>query len=196
MSQEQTNDLTVHYRGLADRRTPLRRTLFQGGEEIDLAGLIVKVLGEKDNGDQWIAEGTTGVTSEPAATVTADASTDTLTATDHSFKNGTKVKFTNSGGGLPGGLAAVTHYYVRDRTQHTFKVSLTRFGDAVNITDAGTGTHSVAPVGQVAYAFQAADVAAAGTFWLWFRVYSGSVYDTFPMDGRKLQVEITDPMAV
>jgi hypothetical protein len=190
----ETNELQTHRRGIGDRLTPLRRTLFQSGEEVDLGSKTVKVLGEEDGGTSWITEGTTGVTAEPTATVTADASTDVLAATDHGYQNGTCLKFTTTGT-LPGGLATSTRYYVRDRTQHTFKVSATRGGAPIDLTSAGSGTHSAAPVGQVAYAFQTADVDTAGTFWLWFKVFSGSVYDTFPVDGRKLKVLITDPTA-
>jgi hypothetical protein len=71
------------------------------------------------------------------------ADTDIITANGHGFKNGDKVRVTTSAADLPAGLAVDTTYYVRDATTNTFKVSLTDGGSAVDITDAGTGTHTV-----------------------------------------------------
>jgi len=44
---------------------------------------------------------------------------------------------------LPDPLAIGTVYYVRDKTGNTFKVTLTSGGVAINLTDAGVGTHWV-----------------------------------------------------
>ncbi len=54
----------------------------------------------------------------------------------------------------------------------------------VTVTDAATG--------KVSYDFQTADVDVAGVFYGWFTVYSGSEYDTYPVGGRKLVIEIAD----
>lgn len=75
------------------------------------------------------------------------ATTDIVTAAAHGFPNGTCVTV-SSGTTLPAGLAASTHYYVRDATTDTFKLSLTPTGAAVDITDTGTGTHTVTFVPQ------------------------------------------------
>lgn len=58
----------------------------------------------------------------------------------------------------------------------------------VTVTDATNG--------KVQYDLQAADVTAitakgAGTYYAWFRVYSGSEYDTYPVGGRKLVLEFS-----
>jgi hypothetical protein len=53
----------------------------------------------------------------------------------------------------------------------------------VSVTDQATG--------KVQYDFQAADVVAAGTFYGWFTVYSGTEKDTYPAGGRKLVIEIS-----
>jgi hypothetical protein len=71
------------------------------------------------------------------------ADTDIITAAAHGFKNGQKVRVTTTAADLPAGLAVDTTYYVRDVTADTFKVSASVGGAAVNITDAGTGTHTV-----------------------------------------------------
>jgi len=75
-------------------------------------------------------------------TFTADAGTDFITATAHGLANGDRIILSNSGGALPAGLATNTFYYVRDKTDDTFKLAATFGGAAINITDAGTGTHS------------------------------------------------------
>lgn len=75
-------------------------------------------------------------------TFTADADTDVITANGHGYANGTRVRVSSTGS-LPGGLSAATMYYVIDATTDTFKVSTSSGGSAVNITTAGSGTHSV-----------------------------------------------------
>jgi hypothetical protein len=81
-------------------------------------------------------------------TYTADAGTDTLTKTAHGLETGDgQVRTTNSGGGLPGGLAAGTDYFAIKTGANTFKLATTRAlalaGIAIDITSAGTGTHTL-----------------------------------------------------
>lgn len=76
------------------------------------------------------------------ANFTADAGTDVITSAGHNLQNGDKVVLTTTGT-LPAGLATSTAYYVRDKTTDTFKLSATNpFAAAVDITDAGSGTHT------------------------------------------------------
>jgi len=77
--------------------------------------------------------------------VVADPGTDTLTATGHGLSNGQKVTFRNAGGALPAGLAPTFVYYVIGATANTFQVSATSGGSAVDLTDAGQGTHYAIP---------------------------------------------------
>ncbi len=81
---------------------------------------------------------------EYAAEVTATAETDELALADAStyLSDGDPVTFSTTDA-LPAGLVAGTVYYVRDVDTDSFKVSETSGGVAVNITDAGTGTHTV-----------------------------------------------------
>lgn len=74
-------------------------------------------------------------------TFTADASTDTITASSHGLSNGDRVLLTSTTA-LPAGLSANTVYYVINSATNTFKLSATAGGPAINITDAGTGTHT------------------------------------------------------
>lgn len=78
-----------------------------------------------------------------AFTFTADAGTNLLTSVGHGMAAGDPVRFT-SDTTLPAGLAAGTTYYViaSGLTADAFKVSAALAGSEVDITDAGTGTHS------------------------------------------------------
>jgi hypothetical protein len=84
-------------------------------------------------------------------TFTADASTDiiTMTSTANIPSNilvGTRVRLTTTTT-LPAGLALATDYYVIKVTDSTFKLATSYAnaiaGTAINITDAGTGTHTM-----------------------------------------------------
>lgn len=105
-------------------------------------------------------QGAVSVSSIPSAqflsitsrTFTADASTDVCTASGSiSSSNflGTAVTFSSTGT-LPAGLTAGTTYYLIYLTATTFKVATTlanaNAGIAINITDAGTGTHTMTQV--------------------------------------------------
>lgn len=79
----------------------------------------------------------------PTGPVTATAADNLLTKAAHGFAAGTRVRFTTADT-LPAGLALATTYYVINPTLNTFQVSATLAGAAVDITDAGTGVHSVA----------------------------------------------------
>lgn len=80
-------------------------------------------------------------------TFTADASTDQITLSSSGIEwAGTVVQFTNSGGGLPGGLSTSTNYWLTRISSGVYKVS-TSYANYiattyVNITSAGTGTHT------------------------------------------------------
>ena len=99
----------------------------------------------------------------------------------------------NSGGGLPGGLAASTRYWVVNVLGDTFQLATSRGGAAIDITSAGTGTHSFILIGSATYDFQAADVDTAGVFHAYGRVFSGAERDTFPVEAQTFKVDIFTP---
>lgn len=96
------------------------------------------------------AQATTNTLSQ-SDTFTADAGTDVCTWTStanipSNILTGTRVRLTTSGT-LPAGLATATDYYVVRLTDSTFELA-TSYANAItstqiNITDAGTGTHTV-----------------------------------------------------
>lgn len=77
---------------------------------------------------------------------TAVAATDVCTRTGHGLFTGNRVRVSSTTT-LPAGLSAATDYYVIRIDADTFKLATTRAlaiaGTAVNITDTGTGTHSI-----------------------------------------------------
>ena len=84
-------------------------------------------------------------------TFTADAGTDVCTWTStanipSNILTGTRVRLTTTTT-LPGGLATATDYYVIKVSDTTFKLATSYAnavaGTAIDITDAGTGTHTV-----------------------------------------------------
>jgi hypothetical protein len=79
-----------------------------------------------------------------AKAFTAVAATDLCSATGHKFISGTRVRLTTTGT-LPAGLAPLTDYFVRDAdlTAGTLKLAATLGGAAIDITDTGTGTHTI-----------------------------------------------------
>lgn len=87
------------------------------------------------------------VNTPSAATFTA-AVTDICTAVAHGMSTGLKVQV-SSDTTLPSGLSAVTDYFVIYLTANTFKLATSlvnaQAGTAVDITDTGTGVHTVTP---------------------------------------------------
>lgn len=74
------------------------------------------------------------------------ATTDICTKASHGFQTGDRVRVSSSTT-LPAGLAAATTYYVIYLSSSTFKLAstdaLATAGTAVDISDTGTGTHSI-----------------------------------------------------
>jgi hypothetical protein len=78
--------------------------------------------------------------------ITVDETTDRVSMTDfpnHGYINGTKFQYQTTGA-LPTGMSENTTYYVVNRTDTDFQLSLTDGGSPINITDQGSGTHRTA----------------------------------------------------
>jgi len=76
-------------------------------------------------------------------TFTATAATDQISATTHGLVDNDVCHLSNSGGALPAGLSALTKYYAIYVDDNTIQVETTIGGGAVDITDTGSGTHSI-----------------------------------------------------
>ncbi len=77
------------------------------------------------------------------ARFTADATANTITLTGWpTLAVDDVVRLSNSGGALPGGLAAMTEYYIQSvPSTDVYKLAASAGGAAIDITSAGTGTH-------------------------------------------------------
>jgi hypothetical protein len=84
------------------------------------------------------------------ATFTVDATTDVVTSDTHGFVGGEVLQLTTATT-LPAGLALATNYYVINVTTDTFQLSATPGGTAINITDTGTGVHTLHVCGQAVF---------------------------------------------
>lgn len=84
----------------------------------------------------------------PAAGAFTAAATDICTKASHGFKTGLKVQVSSTTT-LPAGLLASTDYFVIYLSSSTFKLASSLVnaiaGTAVDITDTGTGTHTITP---------------------------------------------------
>ena len=86
--------------------------------------------------------------------------TDTITVNNHGLPNGATVRLLTTGV-LPAGLSTNTDYFIINRTNNTFKLSLTSGGPAIDITAAaGGGTHTVQT--QILFEFEIFDNTVAG----------------------------------
>jgi hypothetical protein len=89
------------------------------------------------------------VTTPSAGAFTAANATNIFTKATHGMKTGLKVQVSNSGGALPTGLSAATDYFVIYVSANTFKLASSlvnaNAGTAIDISDDGTGTHTVTP---------------------------------------------------
>jgi hypothetical protein len=93
-------------------------------------------------------DGTNGLT---AQAITVDTSTDEIISTNeinNFYVQGTSVRFTTTGT-LPAGLSLNTTYYINKESTYRIKVATTlknlNDGTYVDITGAGTGTHTMTP---------------------------------------------------
>lgn len=129
--------------------------LTQGVADTVAAGLITNLLAKfplsaPDYGNESIVPQTNGT----LKVFTADDVTNVFTSTSHGYVNGDPVHLTTDGT-LPAPLTSTTTstatppvtsdtiYYVGEATSDTFKLFAYNSATAINITNAGTGTHSV-----------------------------------------------------
>lgn len=162
---------------------PLNTIISIGDDPVDLSAYTVKFrMVEKDDTTSVIVNDTeTGITVHPTQTFTA-AVNDRLTCNGHGVKEGNQIVVSTSGT-LPTGLAAATRYFPKEIGANSFKLAETENGEAIDITGAGSGTHSFYIVGSVQRDWQSGDVDEAGEFLAWFKLFTGSEFQHVPYDG-------------
>lgn len=156
---------------------------------VDLAGAtavfrMVNVL----NGSVKVDEDAT-VISDP--TFTVNATTNLLNSTGHGLNNADDVTLKSSGS-LPTGLSAQQKYYVINATANTLQLSEMPGGSAVDITDTGSGTHTLL-TGKVTYEWAADDTDTPGTFFGEIQTVVNLKPLTYP-NHRNLLIEVTSDL--
>lgn len=179
-----------HKRIIGDTLLPMNAVIMRNGEPVDLSSYTVKFEQEEDGGTVITTATATGITIHPSQVFTASASTDLLTCNSHGVKEGDQIVVANSGGALPAGLSALTRYSACEVTPNAFALEAVKGMGKINLTDAGTGTHTFYVVGSVQYDFPAAAVDEVGLFRGWFTIVTGSEVHTFPDNEYGIPIEI------
>lgn len=92
-----------------------------------------------------------------ASSVSIQTAGNTITSAAHGFPNNSRVVFTSTDT-VPAGLTSGTTYYVVSTATNTFQVSATLGGSAIDITDVGTGLHTVTRTRVLSTSFDPEDV--------------------------------------
>lgn len=179
-----------HKRIVGDLR-PINGLIFDAPETPrNIASDTIKFEMEAYDGTSVIAATTTGITKHPTQVFTASATTELATADEHGVQHGDQIKVASSGT-LPAGLDATLRYYAVQVSPNAFSLATTPDGVPVNVTDAGTGTHTFYVVGSWQYQPLAADFDTAGDYRAWVSRWSGSdVIQTYPNDTYGIPIEI------
>lgn len=110
-------------------------------DTINLTATAINLNGSPVGGFQLLASGTFNSTAT-TDTFTANAGTNQITSSSaHNLQNGDKVVLTTTDT-LPAGLNPGTGYFVSGAGADTFFLALVPYGTVIDITDAGTGTHT------------------------------------------------------
>ena len=182
----------VHRITLDDTLLPLNTVLrHANGDPIDLSAYTVKFAMEKSDGTSELAATTTGVTAHPTQTFTASTTTELMTCNGHGVEHGDQIIVASSGT-LPTGLTASTRYFAVQVNPNTFALATLPDGPPIDITGAGSGTHTFYIVGSVQMDFAAANVDTAGTYYGWFTLTSGSELKTLPEGDRWYEIRIIE----
>jgi|GEM_PF-964785 len=131
--------------GLSNASLRLNKTFFY--QDMILGHYGANKLAYYNSSSGWQAYSSTYAPIDSYIKTFVDAdvntTTDVITVSSHAFAAGDKVLLSTSGV-LPAGLSAGTSYYVTTVTTHTFKLSETSGGSALDITAAaGGGTHTI-----------------------------------------------------
>lgn len=181
----------IHRRMIGDTLTALDLVLTNSRGPVDLTGLTAKYLVVTDDAaaTSVVSETTTGVTAQPTQDFTVSTTLDRVLVNGHGLRDGDQIVVATSGT-LPTGLAASTRYYVVNADANTFQVSSSARGAPIDITAAGSGTHTLYLLGHVKVALASAATTTAGRYRLWVTVYSGSSKDGYPNNKTGLVLEV------
>lgn len=131
------------------------------------------------------------VTVQPTKAFTSDTTTGikSLYSVNNGLKVGMQLKLSTSGT-LPTGLSTTERFFVVRVNGHNFWLCKQKTGTAIEITNAGTGTHNFEILGHVQYQPQSGDVNTAGTYKVEIRLEEAGEYETLPGDATKIPLYI------
>lgn len=154
-------------------------------------GYTPKLVIETDSGTPTLAA--TSITAHPTQTFTAEADDDFITCNDHGAEDGDQIVVANSGGALPGALAASTRYWPINISPNRFQVAAYPGGGPINLTTDGTGTNTFYVVGswQATNAQASLSSLTAQTYRAWVAAYSGATQvETAPASAAGFPIEV------
>ena len=152
---------------MAINATGLAVASFNSDTQIRIDNVGTGLVGSSVYLEGGIIEVASGPGSNPVSN--PNPATEIFTYSGHSLQTGQEVTVASTGS-LPGGLSALTTYYVIKQTDNTFKLASSAAnaasGTAINLSSAGTGTISVGwtstPGAQVATSYiSALDISSA-----------------------------------
>lgn len=135
--------ITVHIDAGATDADAIKAVI-EGDPSADaLVTIVVSGTGSNAQTDQVATNLTGGVDSE------VDTSADSISIPSHGFQEGLKIRLTTTGA-LPAGLNTGVDYFVivvdSDNIKLASDLANAQAGTAIDITDEGTGVHTVTPV--------------------------------------------------
>jgi hypothetical protein len=180
-------------RVVADTLFPINATFTKNGAPLPLSSYTVKAyMKAQVSGTVILNDTATGITQEPTQTFTVDTSLDVLKCNDHGVKEGQQVVLASTTT-IPAGLTAGVRYFAVQIQANWFGVSLTQGGAPIDITSAGTGTHTFYVVGSAQYDLSTTAAATAGKYRFWFRAFDGSSeVATFPQSAEGINLTLVD----
>jgi microcystin-dependent protein len=115
----------------------------------------------------YFPRGTVNFAAKTFGTTDVDTGTEVITVTSHGInRSGFRIRFTSSGT-LPAGLSTGTTYYAIYASANTFQVASSEAnaiaGTAINLTDQGSGTHTVSQYMDIDAASRTAGAAGGAT---------------------------------
>lgn len=164
-------------------------TLRDSDSALELTPYTVKLTIEQDGGTPIVEETETGITKQQSRAFTADAERDLLLCPNNKLDPNTEVVLATTGT-LPAPLESAKTYFVTDPSPHA--IALTDLPDdaPLDLTSAGTGSHSLYAVGEVNVAVPAAVANAEGTYRAWLKLFKDGKGITWPNDATGVVLEV------
>jgi hypothetical protein len=158
------------------------------GKPADLTGKTVQFAMDDGEGTDIVVATTDGVTVQPEKSFEFDITRNRVVDYSHDVEATYQLMLSTTGA-LPPELSTSRRYYAVLIDETSFKLSLTRNGPPISISDGGTGTHSYTVLGSVEYQPSDEAVENVGDYYGWFIVVSAGKTAHCP-NGRTLRIKV------